>query len=89
MAPAAAFDVSLGELVLPECHPERSRRGVRWGIAGATAGSACAFVAVTYSVATGQARGWIAGITLGSLGAATGAVCAEIAWLGHRSPRVS
>jgi hypothetical protein len=36
-----------------------------------------------------QATGLSAGITLGTLGAATGAVCAGIAWLGHRSRRVS
>ena len=86
---AAAFDLSLEELVRSESRADNSRRGVRWGTAGATAGYASAFVAVTYSLAMGQISGSTAGITLGTLGAATGTMCAGIAWLGHRSRRVS
>ena len=84
---AAIFDTTVGEWIRSPVSVALPISGARWGIVSALLGYACAIAAVRYALYAGQTSGWNAGVTLGVLGAATGALCGAIGWSSMRGER--
>lgn len=86
---AVAFGVAASDLgPRDETALRDAEKGRKAGVIGASLGYSCAFVAVTHSLFTGGINGFWAGVTLGVLGAVTGATCVAINWMYRRYARV-
>ena len=63
---------------------EGLRKEIRRGHAGAAVGGACAFLAIGYSLVTGQISSEAAGISSALVATGIGAACAFIGWQSKR-----